>query len=54
MLTRATMTKEGSDSLSYKDAGVDIEAGESLVAAIGPLAKSTHRAGVMGLARCST
>ena len=32
-------------SLSYKDAGVDIDAGESLVEKIKPLAKSTRRAG---------
>ena len=42
------MTKNASDSLSYRDAGVDIEAGEKLVEAIGPLAKATRRAGVMG------
>ncbi|MEM6651553.1 MAG: phosphoribosylformylglycinamidine cyclo-ligase [Pseudomonadota bacterium] len=41
------MTKT-SDSLSYRDAGVDIEAGEALVSAIAPLAKATRRAGVMG------
>ena len=34
--------------LSYRDAGVDIDAGDALVDAIGPLAKSTNRAGVMG------
>ena len=48
MLTRATMTTNASDSLSYRDAGVDIEAGDELVKAIGPLAKATRRAGVMG------
>ena len=48
MLTRATMTINASDSLSYRDAGVDIEAGDKLVSAIGPLAKATRRAGVMG------
>ena len=48
MLTRATMTTNASDSLSYRDAGVDIEAGDNLVKAIGPLAKATRRAGVMG------
>lgn len=42
------MTKQTRDSLSYRDAGVDIEAGEQLVKTIGPLAKATHRAGVMG------
>jgi phosphoribosylformylglycinamidine cyclo-ligase len=34
--------------LSYRDAGVDIEAGERLVDAISPMAKATRRAGVMG------
>lgn len=34
------------DGLSYKDAGVDIDAGNDLVGAIGPLAKSTARNGV--------
>ena len=33
--------------LSYRDAGVDIEAGEQFVDAIGPMAKATRRAGVM-------
>ncbi|MEQ3747513.1 MAG: phosphoribosylformylglycinamidine cyclo-ligase [Henriciella sp.] len=42
------MSTKTPDSLSYRDAGVDIEAGERLVEAIGPLAKATHRAGVMG------
>ncbi|XP_048478784.1 trifunctional purine biosynthetic protein adenosine-3 isoform X6 [Plutella xylostella] len=35
-------------SLSYKDSGVDIDAGDSLVALIKPLARSTSRAGVLG------
>ena len=34
--------------LTYKDAGVDIQAGDSLVEAIKPLAKRTMRPGVMG------
>lgn len=34
--------------LSYRDAGVDIEAGERLVDAISPMAKATARSGVMG------
>ncbi|MEO5336780.1 MAG: phosphoribosylformylglycinamidine cyclo-ligase [Magnetospirillum sp. WYHS-4] len=34
--------------LSYKDAGVDIDAGNSLVEAIKPLARSTDRKGTMG------
>ncbi len=42
------MTTNASDSLSYRDAGVDIEAGDELVKAIGPLARATRRAGVMG------
>ncbi|WP_439817973.1 phosphoribosylformylglycinamidine cyclo-ligase [Zavarzinia sp. CC-PAN008] len=35
-------------SYSYRNAGVDIEAGDALVKAIGPLAAATRRAGVMG------
>ncbi len=35
------------NSLSYRDAGVDIDAGAALVEAIKPMANSTHRAGVM-------
>ncbi len=34
--------------LTYKDAGVDIDAGNALVEAIKPLARATARAGVMG------
>ncbi|WND78088.1 phosphoribosylformylglycinamidine cyclo-ligase [Thalassospiraceae bacterium LMO-SO8] len=34
--------------MSYRDAGVDIDAGNALVTAIGPMAKSTNRPGVMG------
>ncbi len=34
-------------SISYKDSGVDIEAGDNLVERIKPLSKSTARAGVM-------
>ncbi len=36
------------NSLSYRAAGVDIEAGDALVEAIKPLAKATTRAGVLG------
>ncbi|WP_424194199.1 phosphoribosylformylglycinamidine cyclo-ligase [Ampullimonas aquatilis] len=36
------------NGLSYKDAGVDIEAGDALVEAIKPLAKKTMREGVLG------
>jgi len=38
---------QGHNGLSYKDAGVDIDAGDALVRAIGPAAKSTHRDGVV-------
>jgi phosphoribosylformylglycinamidine cyclo-ligase len=34
--------------LTYRDAGVDIDAGNALVEAIGPLAATTKRAGVLG------
>ncbi|MBK6660860.1 MAG: phosphoribosylformylglycinamidine cyclo-ligase [Proteobacteria bacterium] len=37
-----------SQGLSYRAAGVDIEAGEELVRRIGPGARATHRSGVMG------
>ena len=37
-----------SKGLSYRDAGVDIDAGNALVKAIGPLAKATKRKGVLG------
>jgi phosphoribosylformylglycinamidine cyclo-ligase len=35
-------------SVTYRDAGVDIEAGDALVEAIKPLAKATSRLGVLG------
>lgn len=38
----------GSDGLSYADAGVDIDAGNALVARIAPAAKATARPGVSG------
>lgn len=34
--------------LTYRDAGVDIEAGDAFVSAVKPLAAATRRAGVMG------
>ncbi len=34
--------------LTYRDAGVDIDAGDALVEAIKPLARATQRAGVLG------
>ncbi|MFN4225957.1 MAG: phosphoribosylformylglycinamidine cyclo-ligase [Hyphomonas sp.] len=42
------MSAASKPPLSYRDAGVDIEAGERLVDAISPMAKATRRAGVMG------
>jgi phosphoribosylformylglycinamidine cyclo-ligase len=41
------MTNKHSASLTYRDAGVDIDAGEALVDRIKPLAAKTMRAGVM-------
>src|ERR1700691_4180226 len=35
----------GNDSITYKDAGVDIDAGEALVARIAPAARATSRPG---------
>ncbi|HFB55189.1 MAG TPA: phosphoribosylformylglycinamidine cyclo-ligase [Hellea balneolensis] len=40
-----TTSKPTQDGLSYKDAGVDIDAGEQLIQKIKPLAASTRRAG---------
>lgn len=48
MLARMGMAQKPSSPLSYRDAGVDIKAGERLVDAISPLARATTRAGVMG------
>lgn len=42
------MTNTNSQSLSYKDAGVDIDAGEALVARIKSVAKATTRPEVVG------
>ena len=44
------MTKS-SQSLSYKDAGVDIDAGNALVERIKHVAKRTHRPEVYGWTR---
>ena len=41
------MSKSQKPSLTYRDAGVDIEAGDALVEAIKPVAASTRRAGVL-------
>lgn len=46
-LTAFLMTIKSSSSLTYRDAGVDIDAGEALVDRIKPLAARTMRAGVM-------
>ncbi|MDR2876792.1 MAG: phosphoribosylformylglycinamidine cyclo-ligase, partial [Chromatiales bacterium] len=37
-----------SSPLSYRDAGVDIDAGNRLVERIKPIARATHRPGVLG------
>ncbi len=42
------MTTKKSSGLTYKDAGVDIDAGNALVARIKPLVQTTSRLGVMG------
>jgi phosphoribosylformylglycinamidine cyclo-ligase len=42
------MSTTSTTSLSYRDAGVDIDAGDALVEAIKPFAKRTMREGVMG------
>src|SRR5690242_842824 len=47
-LARVSMTKttkSGRNSLSYKEAGVDIEAGDALVERIAPVARATRRSG---------
>lgn len=41
------MSSSDKNSLSYRDAGVDIDAGDALVEAIKPLAKRTMRPGVL-------
>jgi phosphoribosylformylglycinamidine cyclo-ligase len=42
------VTRPSSDPLSYRDAGVDIDAGDALVQAIRPFARRTLRPGVLG------
>jgi phosphoribosylformylglycinamidine cyclo-ligase len=39
------LTEKGRNSLTYKDAGVDVDAGEALVERIAPAAKATRRPG---------
>ncbi|MDO9710474.1 phosphoribosylformylglycinamidine cyclo-ligase [Paracraurococcus lichenis] len=50
MTSSPTSTPKGTPpgSLTYREAGVDIDAGDALVEAIKPLAKSTDRTGTMG------
>lgn len=42
------VNETGGDSLHYRDAGVDIDRGEQLVARIKPIAERTQRTGVLG------
>jgi len=46
--SEVALTSSPSPSLTYRDAGVDIDAGDALVEAIKPLAKATARSGSMG------
>ena len=46
--SEAALTSSPSSPLTYRAAGVDIEAGDALVDAIKPLAKATDRPGTMG------
>ncbi|NNF77009.1 MAG: phosphoribosylformylglycinamidine cyclo-ligase [Rhizobiales bacterium] len=48
MIEPGTRAASDSNGLTYKDAGVDIDAGNALVNAIKPLTKSTRRAGADG------
>ncbi|MGZ8951581.1 MAG: phosphoribosylformylglycinamidine cyclo-ligase, partial [Methylobacter sp.] len=41
------MSEQNQESLNYKSAGVDIEAGNALVERIKPIAARTRTAGVM-------
>src|SRR5580658_2869741 len=50
-MTSADRSEAGAtrnDRLTYRHAGVDIDAGDALVEAIKPLARATQRAGVLG------
>jgi len=46
-MSKADSSTHISNGLTYRDAGVDIDAGNALVDAIKPLAKSTNRSGVV-------
>ncbi|ODA66463.1 Phosphoribosylformylglycinamidine cyclo-ligase [Methyloligella halotolerans] len=48
MASKSDSESGANGSLTYKDAGVDIDAGNALVKAIDPLAAKTKRSGVMG------
>ena len=47
MTSSSTPPPSGNTSISYKDAGVDIDAGDALIERIKPLAKKTMREGVL-------
>jgi phosphoribosylformylglycinamidine cyclo-ligase len=47
MTSPSTPPASGNTSISYKDAGVDIDAGDALIERIKPLAKKTMREGVL-------
>ena len=46
-MTQSSPNSSSAQPLSYKDAGVDIDAGDALVERIKPLAKKTMREGVL-------
>ncbi|WP_158805885.1 MULTISPECIES: phosphoribosylformylglycinamidine cyclo-ligase [unclassified Acidisoma] len=48
MTTGASAGRAGGNGATYREAGVDIAAGDALVEAIKPLARATSRSGVMG------
>ena len=47
-MANSSKTPGQGNGLSYRDAGVDIDAGNALVEAIKPMVKSTQRSGADG------